>query len=57
MKVEVEGTPTYQGVRTDHPDIIAAIQNLTKLGYGAEHIIRVVGMPGEVVRKYMAKVK
>ena len=50
---EVEGAPTYQGVRVNHPTIVATIQNMVKQGKKLEEIMRITGMPGEVVRKYM----
>jgi len=43
----------YQGVDTEHPRIVEAVKNMTKQYKTAEEISRVVGMPYEVVRKYM----
>jgi hypothetical protein len=45
--------PKYQNVDVEHPRIIEAIKNLTKQEKRVEDISRVVGMPYEVVRKYM----
>lgn len=47
----------YKGVRTDHPRIVEAIQALAKQGKTKEQISKVVGMPYEVVDKYVQKVK
>jgi hypothetical protein len=49
--------PTFQGVRTDHPEIIRAIQNMTKKKDPPEVICRVVGMPMEVVRSVQSAMK
>lgn len=57
MKVEVEGPAVYGGVPVNDPRIISGIKNLTKQGYGKPHIMRVIGMPGEVVDKYMAEAR
>lgn len=43
---------TYNNVDMDHPAIGVAIQNLTKQGADKEKIMRVVGVPGEVVDRY-----
>ena len=43
-------TPTYQGVHVDHPTIVDAIKNLVKQGRRREDIVRIVGMPHEVVQ-------
>ena len=56
-KVEVQGPATYNGVPVNHPAIIAGIKTLTKQGHGKGHIMRVIGMPSEVVEKYMAEAK
>lgn len=56
-KVEVEGAPTYNGVRVDHPSIVASIKNLIKQGRNTEYICRVVGMPAEVVSRIRSEVK
>ncbi len=50
-------TPTYGGVSVDHPSIKAAIQTMAKQGRKVEEIMRVTGMPGEVVRKHAPDVK
>jgi len=49
--------PEYQGVSTEHPSIVSAIKNLTKQGESKEKIMKVVGMPREVVEKYMREAK
>jgi hypothetical protein len=43
----------YQGVDTDHPRIVEAIKNLAKLGRNKEDIQEIVGMPREIVDKYV----
>lgn len=53
MSVTVEGPATYAGVRVNHPRIVATIQQMVKQGKKIEDIMRVVGMPAEVVRKHM----
>ena len=50
----------YGGVEMTHPSIIAAVHNMTKQGASKETIMRVVGVPGEVVdmhQKSMPKEK
>ena len=42
----------YNNVDMDHPSIVAAIHNMTKQGQKKEDIMRVVGVPGEVVDKH-----
>lgn len=44
--------PQYNGVDVNHPSIIAAIQNMTKQGKRKEEIMRVVGVPAEVVESH-----
>lgn len=44
----------YEGVDTDHPQIVAAIQRMAREGRSESEIQRVVGMPREVVRKHTA---
>ena len=43
----------YQGVDVEHPRIVEAVKALTKQHKKTEDIARIVGMPHEVVRKYM----
>lgn len=50
MDVQVE-SPSYHGVRVDHPDIVRAIKNLITQGRRTEDIMRIVGMPAEVVNR------
>ena len=57
MNVQVEGAQTYKGVRVDDPHIIESIQNLGRRGYALEHICRIIGMPGSVVRKHLEAIK
>ena len=45
--------PEYQGVDVEHPRIVEAIKNLAKQEKQAVEISKIVGMPYEVVRKYM----
>jgi hypothetical protein len=57
MIVHVEGPATYAGVRVDHPSIVAAIRALAKQGKPKAEIMRIVGMPGEIVDRYAREVK
>lgn len=50
--VSVEGPATYQGVRVDNPTIAAYIKTMVKQGRRTEDIMRVVGMPAEVIHRY-----
>lgn len=43
--------PKYQNVDVDHPSIVSAIQNLSKQGKRKEEIMKVVGMPAEVIER------
>lgn len=45
--------PEYQGVDVEHPRIVEAVKTLTKQAKSVEEISKIVGMPYEVVRKYM----
>jgi len=51
-RVTVDGPSQYNGVSVEHPSIIDAIHNLTKQGKPVEYIMRVVGMPQEVVQRH-----
>jgi hypothetical protein len=42
----------YNNVDMDHPSIRAAIETMTRQGESKEKIMRVVGVPGEVVDKH-----
>ncbi len=48
--VSVE-SPTFQGVRVDHERLQSGILTLLKQGYSNEHIMRVIGVPQEVVSR------
>ena len=53
-----EVTPaTYSGVAVDHPSIVSAIKNMAKDGRKLKEIMKVVGMPAEVVRRHASDVK
>lgn len=41
----------YNGLRVDHPDIVAAIRAMIRAGRKNEDIIRIVGMPQAVVNR------
>ena len=43
--------PKYHNVDVDHPTIVSAIQNLSKQGKRKEEIMKVVGMPAEVIER------
>ena len=49
--------PTYSGVSVDHPSIVSAIKNMAKDGRKLKEIMKVVGMPAEVVRRHASDVK
>ena len=49
MGAEVNN-PQFQEVDVQNPTVRGAIRNMIKDGASNEQIIRVVGMPGEVVR-------
>lgn len=57
QKIDVEGPATYGGVAVNHPSIVSGIKTLAKQGHGKAHIMKVIGMPGEVVDKYMHEAK
>lgn len=57
LKVDVEGPATFGGVDVNHPSIVSGIKNLAKQGHGKAYIMKVIGMPGPVVEKYMAQAK
>lgn len=46
---------TYMGVDTDDSDIVNAIRNMDNRGASKEQIIKVVGMPMEVVDRHVAR--
>ena len=48
---------TYTGVSVDHPSIVSAIKNMAKDGRKLKEIMKVVGMPAEVVRRHASDVK
>ncbi len=56
-QVAVSGAPAYNGLRVDHPGLLTATRNLLKKGYSNEHIIRIVGVPPEVVDRERSKLK
>ena len=47
----------YAGVSVEHPTIISTIKNMVKQGKKKEEIMRVVGMPGEVVERHSRDVR
>ena len=49
--------PRYAGVDVSHPKIVEAIKTMAKQGKKTQDIMRVVGMPGEVVRAIEREVK
>lgn len=51
MSISVK-EPTYQGVSVNHPSIVSTIKNMVKQGAKREDIVKVTGMPKEVVEKY-----
>ena len=57
LDVQVESPTMTDGLRVDHPDIKEYIKNGVKLGWGNEHICRVVGAPPELVSKIRSQVE
>ena len=51
MRVSVK-EPIYNGVNVNHPSIVSTIKNMVKQGAKREDIVRVTGMPKEIVEKY-----
>lgn len=49
-------TPTYAGVRVDHPDIVALIKNCARQRREKEEAQKLSGMPYEVVDRYYQEV-
>jgi hypothetical protein len=47
----------YQGVDVEHPRIVEAIKTLAKQDKQIYEIAKIVGMPYEVVQKYVAREK
>lgn len=54
-QVAVDSPELEGGLRADHPRLAEYIKNGIKLGWGNEHICRVVGVPPELVSKVRAK--
>ncbi len=44
--------PKHKGVDVNHPAIVRSIKQMHNEGRSREDIIRLVGMPAEVVRKH-----
>ena len=42
----------YANVSVDHPRIVEGIRALKQKGYSTEKIVKIVGMPHEIVRKH-----
>jgi len=42
----------HSGVDVDHPAIVDTIKNSIRQGRSTEHIMKITGMPKEVVHKY-----
>jgi hypothetical protein len=47
----------YDGVDVQHPSIVTAIKNLAAQGKSTAQIMKVVGMPAEVVKSVAREVK
>ena len=47
----------YNGVDVDHPTIVSTIKKMVEEGKPKSEIVRVVGMPHEVVEKHSRDVK
>lgn len=50
-------SPRYSGVSVDHPAIVDAIKTMAKEGKKLQEIMRVVGMPAEVIRRHAPEVQ
>jgi hypothetical protein len=50
-------TPTYGGVSVDHPSIVSTIKTMATQGKKVPEIMRVTGMPAEVVRRHAPHAK
>lgn len=57
MQVQVDSPTMTDGLRVDHPDLKEYIKNGIKLGWGNEHICKVVGAPPELVTKIRSQVE
>lgn len=51
----VEPVENEQGLRMNHPDLTTYVQNGIKLGWGNEHICKVIGVPPSFVDKIRSK--
>jgi len=49
--------PKYANVDVDHPSIVSTIKEGVKQGMSTEQIMRITGMPKEVVHKYEHQVR
>jgi len=47
----------YANVDVDHPSIVSTIKNGARQGMSTEQIMRITGMPKEVVHKYEHQVR
>lgn len=47
----------YNGVDVDHPSIVSTIKKMAEDGKPKSEIVRVVGMPHEVVEKHSRDIK
>jgi len=47
----------HSGVDVDHPAIVDTIKNSIRQGRSTEHIMKITGMPKEVVHKYEHQVR
>ena len=56
MRVRAEPAE-YAGVPVTHPSIVKGIERLATEGYDRGHIIRVIGMPAEVVDRVIRNMK
>lgn len=49
--------PKYNGVDVDHPRIVEATKNLIKQGKRREEVMKIIGMPHEVIQRIEREVK
>jgi hypothetical protein len=56
MRIEQEEI-RYAGVSVNNPSIVSGIQALYKQGHSVGHIMKVIGMPSEVVERHIRDYK
>lgn len=49
--------PTIDGVRTDDPRIRSAVQNMQKRGYDKAAMVKIIGVPSEIIEQHLHALK